>query len=152
LSANDNKSDLPWQQLLNWHNATAHSEPKIAPHLMRLPVQVGFSWLALPLVLIDRALDSPQVRHLPGSDAALLGYCASAGQALPVWKLSTLLDMAEQPDPAFYLLSHEARSRVLAVEAVGRPFSVTSVASDSATAKLLSVLQIDPGSLSQEFV
>lgn len=152
MSPNDNKSDLPWQQLLSWHEASDHPEPRAGLHLIRLPVQVGRNWLALPLTLIDRALDKPQLRYLPGSDPALLGYCASAGQALPVWKLSKMLNMAEQPDPVFYLLSREPRPRVLAVEAVGRPFSVTRAVPDSATAKLLAVLQIDPESLNQEFV
>lgn len=163
MNPDSDQSDLPWQQLMRWEQGALPAPDEARATALRLPVQLGDQWLDVPLMAVERILDAPVIRPLPGSDEALMGYCNLDGQALPVWQALKCLNQpinqsskqlaapnaagAENP---VYLLSHWGGSRVLAVDAIGPPFSEYKAISQPAQSKLLSDLKLDLPSRPQE--
>lgn len=133
---------------MRWERGVSTQLPKLEfdSGPLRLPVKLGELWLDLPLMAVDRILDKPLIRPLPGSDDALLGYCNFEGQALPVWQMSALLKMPAHINVSFYLLTHWGGARVLAVEDVGLPYSALADDASQRSSELLSNLQLDPRS------
>lgn len=114
---------------MRWHRGAVPPPNDADAQTLRLPVQIGEQWLDIPLMAVERFLDRPLIRPLPGSDTALLGYCNIDGQAVAVWQAAALVGQFEpaaasqRENTARYLLTRWGGSRVLAVDAVGRPYS-----------------------------
>lgn len=155
MNPDSDQSDLPWQQLMHWERGAVPTPDEASAAALRLPVRLGDQWLDVPLMAVERILDTPAIRPLPGSEEALLGYCNLDGQALPVWQALKCLNQPQAPKAAgsekpVYLLSHWGGSRVLAVDAIGPPYSEIKGIAQPVQSKLLSELKLDLPSRPQE--